>query len=157
VSPSEWHHYSGMVPGFLQGVYTEPELTIDLASLAARAGVRFVEAQAEGIDVPGRTVDAGGARLPFDILSLDVGARPAGLDVPGAHVLSAHNEPSGLTVHGIAADGTLGAEVAQRGGLDFGIYGHQVRVDPSNPVTWENRDAIEIAEYDELCAPHLAH
>jgi hypothetical protein len=24
-------------------------------------------------------------------------------------------------------------------------------------VTWENRDAIEIAEYDDLCAPHLAH
>jgi selenide,water dikinase len=84
VSASAWHHYSGMVPGFLQGVYAEPELTIDLASLAARAGARFVEAQAEGIDVPGRTVDAGGARLPFDVLSLDVGARPAGLDVPGA-------------------------------------------------------------------------
>src|SRR5262245_1976136 len=54
------------------------------------------------------------------------------VDVPGAHVLSAHNDPSGLTVHRIAPDGTLGAEVAQRAGLDFGIYGHQVRVDPSN-------------------------
>ena len=84
VSPSAWHHYSGMVPGFLQGVYAESELTIDLAALAARAGVRFVEAHAERIDVPGRTVDAAGARLPFDVLSLDVGARPAGLEIPGA-------------------------------------------------------------------------
>ena len=83
VSPSAWHHYSGMVPGFLQGVYAEADLTIDLASLAARAGVRLVEAMAERIDVSGRTVDAGGARLPFDVLSLDVGAAPAGLDVPG--------------------------------------------------------------------------
>ena len=29
VSPSAWHHYSGMVPGFLQGVDAEAELTID--------------------------------------------------------------------------------------------------------------------------------
>jgi hypothetical protein len=29
--------------------------------------------------------------------------------------------------------------------------------DPSNPVTWENRDAIALAEYDDLCAPHLSH
>ena len=83
VSPSAWHHYSGMVPGFLQGGYAEADLTIDLAALAARAGARLLEATAERIDVGGRTVDAGGTRLPFDILSLDVGAAPAGLDVPG--------------------------------------------------------------------------
>ena len=83
VTPTAWHHYSGMVPGFLQGVYAEADLTIDLASLAARAGVRVVEAMAERIDLNGLTVDAGGARVPFDILSLDVGATPAGLDVPG--------------------------------------------------------------------------
>ena len=40
VSPSAWHHYSGMAPGFLQGAYAEADLTIDLASLAARAGAR---------------------------------------------------------------------------------------------------------------------
>jgi selenide,water dikinase len=84
VSPAAWHHYSGMVPGFLQGRYAETDLTIDLGSLAARAGARLVEAMAERIDVSGRTVDTGGARLPFDALSLDVGAAPAGLDVPGA-------------------------------------------------------------------------
>ena len=80
VSPSAWHHYSGMVPGFLQGRYAEADLTIDLASLAARARVRLVEAMAERIDASRRTVDAGGERLPFDVLSLDVGAAPAGLD-----------------------------------------------------------------------------
>jgi selenide,water dikinase len=84
VSPSAWHHYSGMVPGFLQGVYAEGELAIDLASLAARARARLVEAPAERIAIPDRTVDTGGASLPFDVLSLDVGADPAGLDAPGA-------------------------------------------------------------------------
>jgi selenide,water dikinase len=85
VSPTAQHHYSGMVPGFLQGTYAEAELAIDLAALAARAGARVLTAAAEHIDVPGRSVDAGGGtRLPFDILSLDVGAAPAGLDIPGA-------------------------------------------------------------------------
>jgi sulfur-carrier protein adenylyltransferase/sulfurtransferase len=41
--------------------------------------------------------------------------------------------------------------------LEMSFRTYKLRVDPSNPVTWENRDAIEIAEYDELCAPHLAH
>ncbi len=84
VSPSPHHHYSGMEPGCHQGVYEETELTLDLAWLAGRAGARLVEAMAGRIDVTGRAVDAGGTRLPFDALSLDVGADPAGLDVPGA-------------------------------------------------------------------------
>ena len=37
------------------------------------------------------------------------------------------------------------------------IHTYKLRVDPTNLVTWENRDAIQIAEYDDLCAPHLAH
>jgi len=53
-------------------------------------------------------------------------------DMDGTHVISAHNDPSGLTVHRILPDGTLGAQVQQPAGLDFGIYGHQVRTDPSN-------------------------
>ncbi len=50
----------------------------------------------------------------------------------GSHALSAHNLPaSGVTVHRIERDGTVGAEVTQRAGLDYGIYPHQVRVTPS--------------------------
>ncbi len=56
------------------------------------------------------------------------------LDIPGTHLLTAFNEPSGLSVHRLAADGTILGEVKQAGPLDFGIYAHQVRVDPSNKV-----------------------
>jgi 6-phosphogluconolactonase len=55
-------------------------------------------------------------------------------DIPGTHVLAAYNDPSGVTVHRIEADGTIGAQVKQPAGLDVGIYGHQVRVDPSNDM-----------------------
>ena len=54
------------------------------------------------------------------------------VDVDGTHVVAGHNDPSGLTVHRILPDGTLGAAVQPAGPLDFGVYGHQVRVDPSN-------------------------
>jgi 6-phosphogluconolactonase (cycloisomerase 2 family) len=55
-------------------------------------------------------------------------------DIPGTHVLAAYNDPSGVTVHRIAPDGTIGSQVKEPGGLDVGIYGHQVRVDPSNEM-----------------------
>ena len=53
-------------------------------------------------------------------------------DIDGTHVITAHNAPSSLTVFRILPDGTVGEEIKQTGKLDFGIYGHQVRVDPSN-------------------------
>ncbi len=52
-------------------------------------------------------------------------------DIEGTHVIAAHNNPSELTVSEIRRDGTLGPRVEQPGSLDFGIYGHQVRADPS--------------------------
>jgi 6-phosphogluconolactonase (cycloisomerase 2 family) len=55
-------------------------------------------------------------------------------DIPGTHVLAAYNEPSGVTVHRIEPDGTLGPLVKQTQPLDVGIYGHQIRVDPSNEM-----------------------
>jgi len=56
------------------------------------------------------------------------------VDIPGNYLVVAYNEPSGATVHRIAADGTLGALVPQAANLDFGVYAHQVRVDPSNQM-----------------------
>ena len=55
-------------------------------------------------------------------------------DIPGTHVLAAYHDPSGLTVHQIEADGTIGSQVKQPQPLDVGIYGHQVRVEPSNDM-----------------------
>lgn len=61
-------------------------------------------------------------------------ARPIHLttDVDGRHLLVAYNLPSGVSVHRLQPDGTLGAEVDQPRALDEGIYGHHVRVLPSN-------------------------
>jgi 6-phosphogluconolactonase (cycloisomerase 2 family) len=50
----------------------------------------------------------------------------------GDFALIAYNEPSHVTVHRLNSDGTVGDEVAQAAGLDFGIYAHQVRATPGD-------------------------
>jgi 6-phosphogluconolactonase (cycloisomerase 2 family) len=72
------------------------------------------------------------------------------VDRNGTHVIAAYNDPSGLTVHRILPDGSIGEQVPPAAPLDFGIYGHQVRVDPSNNavilVTRGNGPAAQKAE-----------
>ncbi len=40
--------------------------------------------------------------------------------------------------------------------LEMTFREYALRRDPDVEVTWENRDRIEIAEYDDLCAPRLS-
>ncbi len=56
----------------------------------------------------------------------------ASLDRSGAYLLTAYNTPSGLTVHRLRSDGTIGAAVTQAADLDTGIYAHQILATPSN-------------------------
>ncbi len=54
------------------------------------------------------------------------------VDRSGEFLLIAYNAPSGVSVHRIKADGTIGEEIRQPDNLDFGIYGHQILATPSN-------------------------
>jgi 6-phosphogluconolactonase len=55
-------------------------------------------------------------------------------DIPSEHLLVAFSNPSGLRVYRVNPDMTPGAEIAQPGPIDPGIYGHQVRVGLDNRV-----------------------
>ena len=77
--------YSGMVPGLIAGIYNRDQVAIDLRRLAADAGVAFVEAEIQGLDLTGQTLKLKDRLpLPFTQLSLDVGAisRPLTPDQP---------------------------------------------------------------------------
>ena len=81
--------YCGMLPGFVAGHYAPEDCHIDLRELARFAGARLFHVEAVGLDTERRQVIcAGGETVPYDIVSLDIGAAPA-LDVPGAaeHVI----------------------------------------------------------------------
>jgi len=95
VNPFRRYHYSGMVPGYLQGTYAEAELAIDLPPLCAAAGAELWLGRAERVETAARRVRVDGEALDFDLLSLDVGSEPAGLDVPGACEHARHLRPMG--------------------------------------------------------------
>ncbi|MBI4886528.1 MAG: beta-propeller fold lactonase family protein [Acidobacteria bacterium] len=79
-------------------------------------------------------LDGASGLLAADGGPVPLRARPIHLttDVAGTHLLTAYNNPSGVTVHRLQPGGTIGDEVVQPNPLDGGIYAHFVRVFPSS-------------------------
>ena len=68
--------YSGMYPGVVAGKYKIDEIIIDLRNLASKAGVSFVMAEIEGIDVKNKKLFlAGRPEVQYSLLSLNVGTK----------------------------------------------------------------------------------
>jgi len=88
ISPSALSHYTGMIPGFVRGAYTESALTIDVDWLTRAAGGTFQEGCAADVAADGRSVTLeNGDVLECDLVSADVGSEPSGLrEVPGLAV-----------------------------------------------------------------------
>ena len=86
VSPSSLAPYSGMVPGWLAGVYRFEEICIDFAALAAAAGARLLIDELVALEPDRRLAHlASGQVLGYELLSLNVGStlRPPPLAGPG--------------------------------------------------------------------------
>lgn len=82
--------YSGMLPGFLAGIYTWHEVHFDLARICAKAGARFVSGKAVSIDAAAKQVRLdNGATLAYDVLSVNVGSVPTlPADIDREHTLA---------------------------------------------------------------------
>jgi selenide,water dikinase len=90
VTPFPHHTYSGMVPGFIAGHYRLDELRIDLASLAARAGVKLVIGRVAALDAASRLARLeDGTQLQYDVASLNLGSIPASAHGSVQHALAA--------------------------------------------------------------------
>lgn len=77
VSEAEEASYSGMVPGWVEGLYREDEVTIPVRPLVEAAGGRLVVDAVVGIDAARREVLlADGGPLSYDACVLNVGSRP---------------------------------------------------------------------------------
>lgn len=69
--------YSGMLPGYVAGMYTREECHIDLPCLATFANARLIHAEACGIDLAQRRVLLKGRPpVSYDVLSIDIGSAP---------------------------------------------------------------------------------
>ncbi|MFZ3081570.1 FAD-dependent oxidoreductase [Rhodoferax ferrireducens] len=75
ITPSKHQNYSGMLPGWVAGHYSQAECRIDLDPLVRAAGVHLVLDQIVGMDAARRCVGlTNGQHLEYDLLSLDVGS-----------------------------------------------------------------------------------
>lgn len=78
VSPGRYAPYSGMLPGYIAGVYGFHDFHIDLATLCARFGVGFQETSATDVEPKRRVVRlADGSDLSYRLLSIDIGSTPS--------------------------------------------------------------------------------
>lgn len=78
VSPGRYAPYSGMLPGYIAGIYSFDDFHIDLAALCLRFGVTFRETSATHIDPEERIVRlAEGGSVGYRLLSVDIGSTPS--------------------------------------------------------------------------------
>ena len=75
ITPYEQQNYSGMLPGWIAGHYTQAQCRVELRPLVQAAGARLILEQVAGMDAARRCVGlADGRHVEYDLLSLDVGS-----------------------------------------------------------------------------------
>jgi selenide,water dikinase len=77
--------YSGMLPGYIEGVYSAHEISIDLSHLARIAGARLIHGAVATIDAKAKTVTVNGRPpMSYDVLSVNTGSAPDITAITGA-------------------------------------------------------------------------
>jgi 6-phosphogluconolactonase (cycloisomerase 2 family) len=154
------------LPGFVQEAWASPSapfLYVAWSNGGASYAGTGVAPRGDQHGVTAFRVDDSGA-LHAQGAPAALRSRPIHItgDASGRHLLVAYNDPSGISVHDIKSDGSVGAEVPQPAGLDVGIYAHQVRVMPGNKgvilvtrgnqatsTTREDPGAVKVLRYDD--------
>lgn len=67
-------YYSGMLPGFIEGIYTEDEISFNVPELCSRAGVEYVEDKIISIDKDNNTIQTENGIHTADIISINLGS-----------------------------------------------------------------------------------
>jgi selenide, water dikinase len=95
VTPYPQVLYSGMLPGFIAGHYSQNECHINVATLAHFADCEVISAHAIGLDTANRKVILhNGHSVPYDLLSINTGSSPRLDGVPGAKQFSMPVKPA---------------------------------------------------------------
>ena len=96
--------YSGMLPGFVEGIWSDRDIHIDLARLAAMAGARLINAPVTAIDAADKRISiAGRPPIPYDLLSINIGGEPDLGAIEGAAEHCIPVKPIGLFRQQLAA------------------------------------------------------
>ncbi|MDP5102961.1 MAG: FAD-dependent oxidoreductase [Erythrobacter sp.] len=117
LTPQPHLRYSGMVPGWIAGQHHRDDGLVDLAALAARAGVELALDRCAAIDAEARMVTTAlGERLRFDIASIDTGGEGRAAALLGDDPRVIDVRPIGGFVDRLAALPALARVVVAGGG-----------------------------------------
>lgn len=104
LTPDRHLRYSGMVPGWIAGQHGMDDGRVDLAALAARAGVALVLGRCTALEPGSRRVHTdAGAALDFDAASFDTGGEGQGAALLGEDPRLLYIRPIGAFVERLAA------------------------------------------------------
>jgi NADH dehydrogenase FAD-containing subunit len=104
LTPEPALRYSGMVPGWLAGQHEIGDGLVDLAALAARAGVELVQGRCAALDPEARVVTTeGGREIAFTIASFDTGGEGQGRALLGDDPRLIEVRPIGALVERLAS------------------------------------------------------
>ena len=117
--------YSGMLPGYIEGIWSEQDMHVNLVKLARFAGARLINQSVKFINTNTKNIYLNNnISLNYDILSLNCGAAPDLSSIPGADryavavkpiSLFLDKLPSASAISGpvcIIGTGAAGAELA---------------------------------------------
>jgi len=142
VSDHPYLYYSGMVPEFLGGVYTENQVRLDLVSLCERHGIDWVHGRAVRLDAQKKEVYTQDGQVHYgDVIAFDVGSMTPGANLGSAivakplHYIKAladqledmmhSNSPHAIAIVG---GGAAGVEVALNIAHRFRVAGISDRI-----------------------------
>lgn len=103
LTPSPTLRYSAMVPGWLAGQHAPDEGLVNLAALAARAGVDLVLDACVGVDPDARLVRTHRRDVAFDVVSFDTGGVAHGTAALGNDARVTHVRPIDTLVTRLSA------------------------------------------------------
>jgi NADH dehydrogenase FAD-containing subunit len=127
LTPERYLRYSGMMPGWMAGQHALDDGLVDLAALAARAGVEWIADRCTAIDPEARVVrTAGRAAIAFDYASLGTGGEGRAAALLGDDPRLIDVRPIGAFVQRLAVMPPPGHVVVAGGGaggveLAFGM------------------------------------
>jgi selenide,water dikinase len=74
INPGNRAAYSGMLPGYIAGHYSLPELQLNMETLARKSGAQFIQSAVTHIDTSLQSVQLkSGDTVTYDIASIDIG------------------------------------------------------------------------------------
>ena len=77
--------YSGMIPGFIEGMYTWRETHIDLYKLCFKLNIRFIHSEVLEISAINKEIILKNRpKIKFDVLSINTGIQSSNKTIKGA-------------------------------------------------------------------------